>query len=30
LIKPYLKGWKLNVLDRIPSRYMFVLEHEGS
>jgi len=30
LIKPYLKGWQLNVLDRIPSRYMFVLEHEGN
>jgi oligopeptide transport system substrate-binding protein len=29
LIKPYLKGWQLNVLDRIPSRYLYVLEHEG-
>jgi oligopeptide transport system substrate-binding protein len=30
LIKPYLKGWQLNVLDRIPSRYLYVLEHEGN
>jgi len=29
LIKPYLKGWQLNVLNRIPSRYLYVLEHEG-
>jgi oligopeptide transport system substrate-binding protein len=30
LIKPYLMGWHLNVLDRIPSRYLYVLEHEGN
>jgi len=30
LIKPYLKGWQLNVLDRIPSRYLYVLEHAGN
>jgi len=29
LIKPYLAGWRLNVLNRIPSRYLYVLEHEG-
>jgi oligopeptide transport system substrate-binding protein len=29
LIKPYLKGWHLNLLDRIPSRYLYVLEHQG-
>lgn len=29
LIKPYLKGWRLNLQDRIVSRYMYVLEHEG-
>ncbi len=29
LIKPYLKGWQLNIEDRNPSRYLYVLEHEG-
>jgi len=29
LIKPYLKGWQLNILDRNLSRYMYLLEHEG-
>ncbi len=29
LIKPYLKGWHLNIQDRVVSRYMFLLEHEG-
>ncbi len=29
LIKPYLRGWHLNLLDRMPSRYLYVLEHEG-
>ncbi len=29
LIKPYLKGWHLNLLDRMPSRYLYVLEHAG-
>lgn len=30
LVKPYLKGWQDNVLDRNLSRYMFVLEHRGN
>jgi len=30
LIKPYLKGWHLNLLDRMPSRYLYVLEHQGN
>jgi oligopeptide transport system substrate-binding protein len=30
LVKPYVKGWQLNILDRIPSRYMYLLEHEGA
>ena len=29
LVKPYVKGWQLNMLDRIPSRYLYVLEHQG-
>jgi oligopeptide transport system substrate-binding protein len=29
LVKPYLKGWQLNIQDRIVSRYMYLLEHEG-
>ena len=29
LIKPYLKGWQSNILDRNPSRYMFLLQHEA-
>ena len=27
--KPYLKGWRLNLQDRLLSRYLYVLEHEG-
>jgi oligopeptide transport system substrate-binding protein len=30
LVKPYIKGWQLNLQDRMLSRYMYVLEHEGS
>jgi oligopeptide transport system substrate-binding protein len=30
LVKPYVRGWKLNIQDRIPSRYMYLLEHEGA
>jgi oligopeptide transport system substrate-binding protein len=29
LIKDYVKGWQLNVIDRNPSRYMYVLEHHA-
>jgi len=29
LVKPYVKGWQLNIQDRIMSKYMYVLEHEG-
>jgi oligopeptide transport system substrate-binding protein len=29
LIKPYIKGWHSNLQDRIPTRYLYVLEHEG-
>ena len=29
LVKPYLKGWQLNIQDRMVSRYMYLLEHEG-
>ncbi len=29
LVKPYVKGWRLNIVDRNPSRYMYLLEHEG-
>jgi oligopeptide transport system substrate-binding protein len=29
LIKPYIKGWHYNLQDRIPTRYLHVLEHEG-
>jgi oligopeptide transport system substrate-binding protein len=29
LIKPYVRGWRSNVLDRNLSRYMYVLEHQG-
>ena len=29
LVKPYLKGWQLSIQDRMPSRYMYLLEHEG-
>lgn len=30
LAKPYLKGWNPNDVDRNNSRYMYLLEHEGS
>jgi oligopeptide transport system substrate-binding protein len=29
LIKPYLRGWRLNIMDRNLSRYMYLLEHQG-
>jgi oligopeptide transport system substrate-binding protein len=29
LIKPYLKGWHSNLQDRLPTRYLYVLEHQG-
>ena len=29
LVKPYVRGWQSNLLDRNLSRYMFVLEHQG-
>ena len=29
LVKPYVKGWRLNIVDRNLSRYMYLLEHEG-
>jgi len=29
LIKPYIKGWHTNLQDRMPTRYLYVLEHEG-
>ena len=29
LIKPYLKGWQTNILDRNLSRHMYLLQHEG-
>jgi len=30
LIKPYLRGWQSNIMDRNLSRYMYLLEHRGS
>jgi oligopeptide transport system substrate-binding protein len=27
LIKPYVRGWELNAIDRNPSKYMYILEH---
>jgi oligopeptide transport system substrate-binding protein len=30
LIKPYLKGWVANSTDRNLSRYMYLLQHDGS
>jgi oligopeptide transport system substrate-binding protein len=27
LVKPYLRGWQSNVMNRNPSRYMYLLEH---
>ncbi len=29
LVKPYVSGWRLNVIDRNPSKYMFILQHQG-
>ena len=29
-IKPYLRGWELNMIDRNPSKYMYMLEHRGT
>jgi oligopeptide transport system substrate-binding protein len=29
LVKPYVRGWQSNLLDRNLSRYMFILEHRG-
>ena len=29
LVKPYLRGWQSNVMDRNLSRYMYLLEHQG-
>lgn len=30
LVKPYVRGWQLNVMDRNLSRYLYVLEHRGN
>jgi oligopeptide transport system substrate-binding protein len=30
LIKPYLKGWQTNLMDRHPSRYMYLLQHSAN
>ncbi|HEY3808329.1 MAG TPA: peptide ABC transporter substrate-binding protein [Steroidobacteraceae bacterium] len=30
LVKPYVRGWQSNLLDRNLSRYMFILEHQGN
>lgn len=30
LVKPYVKGWQSNVMDRILSRYMYILAHQES
>ena len=30
LIKPYVKGWQSNVMDRYLSRYMYILAHQES
>ena len=29
LVKPYVKGWRSNVMDRNLSRYIYMLEHQG-
>jgi hypothetical protein len=29
-VKPYVRGWRSNLLDRNLSRYLFLLEHQGS
>ncbi len=28
LIKPYVKGWQTNIMDRNLSRYMYILDHQ--
>ncbi len=30
LVKPYVRGWQSNITDRNLSRYMYLLEHQGS
>ena len=30
LIKPYVKGWQSNVMDRNLSRYIYILAHQES
>jgi oligopeptide transport system substrate-binding protein len=30
LVKPYVKGWQSNVMDRIMSRYIYILAHQES
>lgn len=30
LIKPYVKGWQSNVMDRLPSQYIYLLGHQES
>jgi oligopeptide transport system substrate-binding protein len=30
LIKPYVKGWQSNLIDRHPSRFMYLLEHTSN
>ena len=30
LIKPYVKGWQSNIMDRNLSRYMYILAHQES
>jgi oligopeptide transport system substrate-binding protein len=30
LVKPFVRGWHSNIMDRNLSRYMVVLEHQGS
>ena len=29
LVKPYVRGWRSNIMDRNLSRYMYLLEHQG-
>jgi len=29
LVKPYLRGWQSNIMDRNLSRYMYLLAHQG-
>lgn len=30
LFKPYVKGWQPNIIDRLLSRYMYILAHQES